>query len=224
MSATTTSKHLTDHELKDVIEQELEWAPNVNADRVGVTVHDGTVTLSGEVDSYPEKLAATKAALRVRGVTALADELSVDQPWRRDDADIARDAAAALDRSAIVPEGSVKATVHDHIVTLSGAVAWDYQRRAAIQAVTPLRGVRDVRSEITIKPAVPISAAQAKAKITSAIMRNAQLQANQIEPLVHGGEITLTGVVSSWAARRQAEHAAWAVPGVTSVRNLLRLA
>jgi osmotically-inducible protein OsmY len=81
-----------------------------------------------------------------------------------------------------------------------------------------------VRSEITVKPTATISPATAKAKITSAIMRNAQLQANRIEPLVTGSEITLTGVVSSWAARNQAEYAAWAVPGVSHVRNLLRLA
>jgi osmotically-inducible protein OsmY len=222
MTTATTAKH-ADHELKDAVERELEWAANVEADRIGVAVHDRTVTLSGEVGTYPEKLAATRAALRVRGVTALADELSVDLPWRRDDVDIARDAATALERSAVVPDGAVKATVHDHVVTLSGSVPWDYQRRAAIQAVTTLRGVRDVRSEIAIKPTAIISPDKARAKITSAIMRNAQLQANQIDPLVNGTEITLTGTVSSWAARRQAEHAAWAVPGVTKVRNLLRL-
>lgn len=222
MSTATTAKH-ADHELKVAVEHELEWAANINADRIGVAVHDGTVTLSGEVDTYPEKVAATRAALRVRGVTALADDLSVNLPWRRNDADIARDAATALDRNSLVPANAVKTTVRDHVVTLSGTVPWDYQRRAAIQAVTTLRGVRDVRSEITIKPTGVISPDKARAKITSAIMRNAQLQANQIEPLINGTEITLTGAVSSWAARRQAEHAAWAVPGVTNVRNLLRL-
>ncbi len=222
MSTATTAKH-ADHALKDAVQHELEWAANINADRIGVSVRDGTVTLSGQVGSYPEKVAATRAALRIRGVTALADELSVDLPWRRDDADIARDAATALDQNSIVPGSAIKATVRDHVVTLSGTVTWDYQRRAAIQSVSTLRGVRDVRSEIVIKPTVAISPDKARAKITSAIMRNAQLQANQIEPLVNGTEITLTGVVSSWAARRQAEHAAWAVPGVTYVRNLLRL-
>lgn len=220
----TTTATRTDHQLKNAVELELEWAANVNADGVGVAVHDGTVTLSGQVDSYPEKVAATRAALRVSGVTALVDELSVDQPWGRNDEDIARDAADALDRNTVIPDGSVKATVRDHVVRLSGAVPWDYQRQAAIQAVTTLRGVRDVRSEITITPSTTLSPAAAKSKITSAIMRNAQLQANRIEPLVNGSEITLTGAVSSWAARNQAEHAAWAVPGVTSVRNLLRLA
>jgi osmotically-inducible protein OsmY len=220
----TTSAQHTDHELKNAVELELGWAANVNADGVGVAVHDGAVTLSGHVDSYPEKVAATRAALRVSGVTALVDELSVHQPWSRDDEDIARDAAAALDHNTVVPGGAVKATVHDHVVKLSGEVPWDFQRRAAIQSVTTLRGVRDVRSEITVKPTATISPATAKAKITSAIMRNAQLQANRIEPLVNGSEITLTGVVSSWAARNQAEYAAWAVPGVSHVRNLLRLA
>ena len=76
-----------------------------------------------------------------------------------------------------------------------------------------------VFNHVTVKPPVTISASQAKAKITSALVRNAQLDANRITVNVEGSEVTLTGAVSSWAERRQAEHAAWAAPGVTSVQN-----
>ena len=68
----TTTEHSTDHQLKAAIEREQDWAGDVDNDRVGVAVADGTVMLSGEVLSYPEKAAAVSAALRVRGVTAAA--------------------------------------------------------------------------------------------------------------------------------------------------------
>lgn len=217
----TQMQHKTDHELKIAIEDELDWTPSVKADRVGVAVTDGAVTLSGEVESYPEKQAAVHAALRVRGVTAVADEIVIDNPWPGLlDADIARDAGAGLDRSMLVPAGAVKATVHDHTITLSGTVAWQYQRDAARHVAANLPGVREVRNLITLKPPVEeVSAGDAKTKITSALLRNAQLDANRIQVDVRGHEVKLTGTVTSWAERRQAEHAAWSSPGVTDVNN-----
>jgi osmotically-inducible protein OsmY len=216
----TQTQHKTDHELKLAIDSELDWAPNVKADRVGVSVHDGAVTLSGQVDTYPEKEAAVRAAFRVHGVTAVADEIVVEHTWGpRDDTDIAREAGAALERSVVVPQNSVKATVHDHVVTLTGAVPWRYQREAARHAVSNLPGVTGVLDQVVITPAMTISAAKAKSKITSALVRNAQLDANRITVGVHGSVVTLTGTVSSWAERRQAEHAAWSAPGVTGVTN-----
>lgn len=216
----TQTLHKTDHELKIAIDAELEWAPNVKADRVGVAVRDGAVTLSGQVETYPEKEAAVRAALRVRGVTAVADEIVVEHTWGpRDDTDIAREAGTALDRSVVVPQHSVKARVHNHVVTLTGTVPWRYQREAARHAVSGLPGVSDVVDQIVIAPPGTISAAKAKSKITSALVRNAQLDANRITVGIHGSEVTLSGTVCSWAERRQAEHAAWSAPGVTSVRN-----
>jgi len=223
---TTKTEHKTDHALKLAIEDELSWASNVQADRVAVSVNEGAVTLHGEVNSYPEKEAAVRAAFRVRGVTAVADEIVVEHgAWGpRADADVARDAAAALDRSVVIPADSVKATVHNHVVTLTGTVTWQYQRETAQRTVGAITGVTGVVNHIQLKPTVTVSASKAKSKITSAIMRNAQLDANRITVTVHGSGVTLTGTVSSWAERRQAEHAAWAAPGVTEVVNRLAVA
>lgn len=216
------TEHKTDHDLKAAIDAELAWAPNVKADRVGVSVHDGAVTMSGQVGTYPEKEAAVRAALRVRGVTAVADEIVVEHAWGpRDDADIAREAAQALEHSVVVPANSVKASVHDHVITLTGSVPWQYQREAARRSVSGLPGVTGVFNHVTVKPPVTVSASQAKAQITSALVRNAQLDANRITVSVNGSEVTLSGNVSSWSERRQAEHAAWAAPGVTEVHNRL---
>jgi osmotically-inducible protein OsmY len=62
----------TDLQLKKDVEDELQWDPKVNAARVGVSVQNGAVSLTGEVDTYPEKWAAEEAAKRVEGVRALA--------------------------------------------------------------------------------------------------------------------------------------------------------
>lgn len=216
----------TDHQLKAEIIEELDWTPSVKADRIGVSVTDGAVTLSGQVLSYPEKAAATAAVLRIHGVTAAADEIEVQHAVvSRDksfeDADVARAAGDALDYTAVVPAGAVKATVHHQVITLSGTVDWHYQREAAYHAVAGLPGVTGVHNTITMTPSIPVSPAEAKTKITAALIRHARLNAKHITVDVTHSAVTLTGSVSSVAERIDAEHAAWATPGVVFVHNEL---
>ena len=212
----------TDHQLKLEIAEELAWTPSVQADRIGVSVTDGAVTLSGEVLSYPERAAATAAVLRVHGVTAVADEIEVAHPaGTHGDSDVAREAGDALDRTIVVPAGSVKAAVHDHVITLSGTVDWQYQREAAHHAVAGLPGVRGVRNDVALTPSIPVAVADAKAKITAALVRHARMDARHIAVAITDSAVTLTGMVSSAAERHQAEHAAWSTPGVVYVRNEL---
>lgn len=220
----TQTTHRTDHQMKAAINEELEWTANVQADHIGVSLIDGAATLSGEVASYPEKTAAVRAVLRVRGVTSVADEIVVQNTWgEHQDADIARAAGAALDASVVLPTGAVKATVHDHHVELSGSVPWKYQRDAADELVSSVPGVRSLHNAIVLCPSLPLAAAQARDGIRAALLRNAQIDATQIEVTSAGTEIDLSGTVTSWAELRQAEHAAWATPGVTKVHNWLRV-
>jgi osmotically-inducible protein OsmY len=219
----TTTEPATDHQLKHAVEREMDWACDVDNDRVGIAVTDGAVTLSGEVLSYPQKAAAVRAALRVRGVTALADEIVVRHAFGRiEDADIARDATAALTNTTLLPPGGIQATVHDRTVTLTGTVTWQHQRTAAGNAIGALAGVTDVHNRIELKPAEAMMAsADAVENVTAALLRNSELEAEQVEVTVSGTEIRLTGHVATWAAGHQAEYAAWCTPGVTHVDNQL---
>ncbi|MEO9221544.1 MAG: BON domain-containing protein [Mycobacteriaceae bacterium] len=65
----------TDHQLKSAILEGLSQAPNLHSGRIGVSLTDGAVTLSGRVPTHPEKEAAVRATMRVLGVTAIADEI-----------------------------------------------------------------------------------------------------------------------------------------------------
>ena len=72
-----------DKDLQADVMRELEWEPSVESAGIGVAAHKGSVTLAGHVGSYAEKVAAVKAARRVYGVRAVADELTVEQTARR---------------------------------------------------------------------------------------------------------------------------------------------
>jgi osmotically-inducible protein OsmY len=68
---------MSDAALKTALDDELAWTAGVDNAHVGVGVSGGAVTLSGEVESFPEKWLAEHAAFRVRGVTVVVNEITV---------------------------------------------------------------------------------------------------------------------------------------------------
>jgi osmotically-inducible protein OsmY len=211
-----------DEQLQADVEQELRADPSIRAEQIGVSVKGGVVQLDGHVESLFEKWAAERAALRAANVEAVASEISVDLPASatRTDEDIARAVANQLAWNSTVPS-SVQVQVTGGQVKLLGTTEWHYQREAAESAVRWLKGVRGVNNEITITPTA--SAHGVKDRIEKALKRNAALDAHHITVESSGGEVTLRGVVRSWAEREQAEHAAWAAPGVTSVDDQITI-
>lgn len=218
MSTVTAAR--SDHDIQVAVQDELEWTPEVNSAGIGVAVDDGAVTLSGEVEDFSERLAAKKAALRVRGVSTVVDDLSVHprSAWPVTETDIAKEVERALSWATNVPD-TVKAEVEGHSVVLTGEVRWDFERQAAKRAVQHLRGVSAVDNRITLT-ARP-SAADTEERIKNALVRNAQLDANHISVTVVGNTVTLTGNVRSWAEKEQASRAVWGSPHVTEVDNRL---
>ena len=66
-----------DADIKQEIEAELLWSPFVDADEVKVSVRDGKATLTGKVDSWSERFAATDNALE-GGAIAVYNQLRVE--------------------------------------------------------------------------------------------------------------------------------------------------
>lgn len=120
-----------------------------------------------------------------------------------------------------VPNDRVEVMVEDGWVTLIGDLDWQYQRAAAEEDVRDLTGVTGVSNKIVLKPSVV--AAEIKSDIEVALKRNALVDAQSIKVQADGSKVKLTGTVSSWAEREEAENAAWAAPGVTEVSNLITM-
>jgi len=217
---------MNNEQLRHNIIAELEFEPSLDSANIGVAVENGgVVTLSGHVSSFAAKLAAERAARKVKGVHAIAQEIEVRYPFDKKTADdeIAKRAVNILKWDAVVPSDSVKITVQKGWVTLSGEVEWQYQRKAAEDVVRRLSGITGVFNNISLKSAVYVS--DVKERIESALSRHAKVEAQAIRVTVHdGNRVSLEGKVESWDERDAVEDAAWSVAGVQSVDDRLTIA
>ncbi|MBU1586551.1 MAG: BON domain-containing protein [Actinobacteria bacterium] len=210
-----------DLQLLEAVRKELAWAPEIDDGHLISAVTDGVAELTGEVPSLDQVRAASRAALRVKGISAVANDLCVRTPFRpaRTDREIARAVRDSIFWSSRVPRDCVQVVVSDRVVTLTGGLDWNFQRQEAERIAEHTMGVIRVDNRITL-PDHPV-AADAAERIRDAFERAALLEADGIQVSVAGNEVILRGTVSSHAEKADAGRAAWSTPYVTSVMNLL---
>ena len=99
----------SDISIGDDVLLELKWDPKISSDSdIAVAMKDGVVTLTGFVSSYWEKVEAEKAAKRVYGVRAVANDLEIKLFWQRTDPEIARDAVRELESHVSIPADKIR--------------------------------------------------------------------------------------------------------------------
>lgn len=211
----------TDADICWDVSEELHWTPAVDEKDIAVKVNEGVVTLTGYVKSLAESAAAERAVKRIAGVRAIANDLLVNIPLnsKLPDPEIARNAAAAIERELPRNARLIHIVVHDGHVTLDGKVDWQYQKENAEACIRKLAGVRVITNLLRLE-GQPI-AADIKERICDAIRRSAELDAKRIEVKVDGPQVTLTGRVRSWSEHEAAAETAWSAPGVLDVKNHL---
>jgi osmotically-inducible protein OsmY len=213
---------MNDKELRQLVVDELEFEPSIDAAVIGVATENGVVTLSGHVADYVQKMAAERAAWRVKGVKGIAQKIEVrlpgDKKWKDDE--IAQRALSILSWNTLIPRDCIRVRVSDGWITLSGGVNWNYQRQAAENEVRKLGGVKGVTNNITLTSVV--QAGDLKRRIQAALKRHAEVEADAVRVDVRSdGTVRIEGRVDNWSEMKAVEHAVWSAPGVQRVDDYL---
>jgi osmotically-inducible protein OsmY len=214
--------HRPNNLVESDIRESMDYDPRLNDSRIIVKAHDGRVTLSGAVDTFPERELAERDARYSMGVKAIDNQLVVGLVGDAvADFDVAAAAGEALDRDRIVPHGSVQVSVTDGWAMLTGEVRHHFQRQAAQHTVGRVPGVIGVTNGIALTDA-PIPP-DVTARIDKAFKRNSIIDDSVIKVSNRGHTIYLNGLVNSWDAMDTALDTAWSAPGVRDVVNNLTL-
>src|SRR3954463_14774157 len=211
------------NDLEQTIMQALAGNPRVNPDEISVQAFGGDVTLRGTVGSVVQREEAVRTTRHVTGVDSVTDRLRLGllDASRRADADTGAAVLDALNADEAVRASDIDVAVRDAAVTLSGLVDLASQRDRAERDTLAVPGVASVHNRLRI--VLPVSADDVAERITDAIGVNAIVGADSITVTVDGDPVTLSGTVRSRADHDTALTAAARAPGVTDVRDEMRV-
>jgi osmotically-inducible protein OsmY len=201
----------------------LAGNPHVNADEISVGAFAGDVILRGTVGSVVQRQEAVRTTRHVTGVRSVADRLRLGllDASRRADADTEAAVLDALDADTAVRASGIDVAVRDGEVTLSGLVELASQRDRAERDALAVPGVAAVHNRLRV--VLPVSADDVAERITDAIGLDAIVGADSLTVTVRGDAVTLSGAVRTRHHHDIALAAAAAAPGVTDVRDEIRV-
>ena len=198
---------------------------------VKVAVDNGVATLTGSVDLYEYKLDADKRIHKVKGVSAVRNDIEVAGPNLPD-----QELKAKLGEKLTYDRvgygnmfNAITLGVQDGVVTLGGHARTDVDKDSALALVSTYPGVKDVVDEIEVDP-VSIIDNQLRLQVARSVYGYPSLNKYAIDPgksiriSVQNGNVELYGVVDSQSDRDAANIRANTVPGVFSVKNYLQVA
>lgn len=220
-------------EIEAAISRALVVSPATEAFQVQVQAElDGSVRLSGNVDSWTERELVERVASTVVGVTGINNELQVRYAGYRPDTEIAAEVERMLQWDAYIEDGRIDVDVRNGVVTLSGLVGSAAEKERA-RRIGWTAGTKDVIAKglrVSVdgvdgmaKRPRQLSDANIESAVKGRLWISPYIPETSVDVLVDGGVVTLSGTVDSLKAKRAAASIAAQTSGVSYVRNRLRV-
>lgn len=210
-------------ELKHAILAALEATGDVDVSHIGVIVEQGVVTLTGHVRSYADVARAEEIVRSVKGVRAIAEEISVkaEVTQAHSDEQIAADILRRFERDARIPVQQLQVRVRNAWVTVGGSVDAIQQRDAIAAVLARLPGVQGVINQVEVLP--PMDVTTVRGVIADCLHRQADVDAANIGIRVHDGIVTLICEVEHMDQIGVAREAVRQIDGIADVVIEFRL-
>lgn len=225
--ASTSNAGAGDAAIQSVLSQKLQQKSEFK--NVRSTVENGTVVLTGSVDTYKQKLDAEKLARKSgKQVTDVRDLVQVSSTVPDDVLRQRLAKALAYDRAGFgeTPFDVITLKVNNGVVTLGGQVVDYASYQDALATVQNAKGVKDVVSTLKVAPTSMYDNAL-RARLFRAIYGDSVLSKYWMDPvkpiriLVNNGHIALYGRVDNKMDAEIAGIRAGGVFGGFSVENHL---
>lgn len=193
---------------------------------------NGIATLSGSVNLYMYSADAQRRVSKVKGVTAVRNQIEVAGPAVSDqDLESKLREKLMYDRVGYgtTPFNAITVSVQNGVATLGGHAYGYVDRDSAMALASTYPGVKDVVNEIEVDP-TSIMDDQSRLQVARAIYGYPSLNKYAIDPAkpirisVQNGHVELYGMVDSQADKDTAYIRANGVPGIFSVKNYLQVA
>jgi osmotically-inducible protein OsmY len=230
-----------DEDIAQAVLATFRHDPHVLSYQPLVVVHNGVVTLSGEVSSLRAKNSAEHDARHVVGVWNVHNLLKVRTRWFTPDVVVRQAVLDALGRDPYVSFFDFSLHVSNGKVHLHGQVNSHFEQAQAAEVAAGVAGVAEVENSVRVlggslggppaawypgalPPAAhPNSDFALAERIRTRYFWSASLHNQHVEVLVKNGRATLTGTVASWLDREQAAYDAREA-GAQDVDNYLLIA
>ena len=127
----------------------------VKGSEINVETSQGSVIISGKVDSDEAKQAAGEIAKGIDGVKTVKNELKIVAPakreWMNDDASITIRVIAKIAKDYALSVAGIHAETNAGVVSLSGEVSSLMTSAQAAWTVWQVPGVKSVKNDLTVK-------------------------------------------------------------------------
>lgn len=140
----------TDAEIVSDVKDEFRWEPKIADAEIGVEVNEGHVVLRGTVDTYPMKIDAERAALRVAGVIWVTNEINVIVDQKRPDEEIRSSVMKAIRYNSDIDTEALDIGVDNGWVTLEGEVTFEYQKTKVRNLTEDIAGIVGITNLINV--------------------------------------------------------------------------
>lgn len=140
----------TDSDIAQAAVNALEWNAWVPHGQLTLAVHQGWLTLRGQVERQYQKIAAEEAVRNLFGVKGVTNEITVRPQVTR--ADVAPQIEAAFRRSAQLDAQRIRVETHGGKVSLFGNVHSWLERQEAERMAWGAPGIFAVENNITVTP------------------------------------------------------------------------
>ena len=152
-SMTTKSTRHADSGITSVVQETLEANDKVKAKQVDVQTREGTVYLTGVVDTEEARREAARVAWRTEGVRGVVNDLTVGErtvgSWI-DDVLISSKVKTKLIANSEIKSGDIDVSSSQGVVTLIGRVSSQAIKDDAERIARATSGVTDVNNELTV--------------------------------------------------------------------------